>query len=177
MGLQDQLARRHAADALEPDQRVAHVVEDAGAEHEVEGPDRLRVELVHVHAAVLDLAVEVLVRRQEAVEPAMVPRVGVDRQDALGAAAFELEREEAVPGADVEHGLARQIVGNPQQAQAPAKSPPHVCGPRDDAVEVERGIEAAAQVLQALPQLLSVGHEEAYPSREGRERSAWIMRA
>ena len=115
MRLQDQLAIRHASDFFEAKQRVPHVIEHAGAEHEIERADRVRAQLVHVEPAVFDLAVEEFARQEETVQSArvalrpVIPGIRIDRQHPLGAAPLELERKIAVPGADIEHGLAGQI--------------------------------------------------------------------
>jgi hypothetical protein len=49
---------------------MAHVIEDAGAEHEVEGADGGGVEVVQIEALVFDLAAEKLARKQKTLEPA-----------------------------------------------------------------------------------------------------------
>src|SRR6266540_2185361 len=74
MGFQDQLPRGHAADALQADQRIAHVIEDAGAEDEIETSHRLRSEVVNVYPAVFHLALEMVAREQEAVQGSVIPR-------------------------------------------------------------------------------------------------------
>jgi hypothetical protein len=149
---------------------VAHVVEHTSAEHEVERSDFLRAQVMHIKALVFDLALEVLVRQQKSIQAAMIPGVGVDRQDSLGTSALEFETEEAVPGADIEHGLTGQVVRDPHQLEPPAEPPMRVWRLGGEAVtEVERGMEERAQRLESgaqahgaiertlVPALLRVG--------------------
>src|SRR5437660_12821541 len=56
--LQDELIRGHAADFFERIERMAQVIEHAGAEYEIESADRRRIEIVRVDAAVFDVTVE-----------------------------------------------------------------------------------------------------------------------
>ena len=58
--LQDALVGRDASDLLQGEERMAQVIEDAGAEHEIECANALRVQVVHVEPFILDLAVEML---------------------------------------------------------------------------------------------------------------------
>src|SRR5262245_24097123 len=177
MRFQDELSRGDAADALQADERVAHVIENAGAEHEIETPDRLGRQVVHVHSAVLDLAVEVLAGEQEAVEGAMIPGIGIDRRDA-GAAALELEREVAVPRANIEHRLAGEIVGDLQQTQPSAKAPLHMPRSRyQAAAEIDRGMETRLERVHARPQIGWIRHHGLLMARQSpRIRRASLSR-
>src|SRR6185312_16497603 len=91
--------------------RRAQMVEDAEAEHEVERPQR-QIDVFSRAPLVLDLRLQHLVGEQEAVLAVGVPRVRVDREHALRATAFAFKRKKAVPRADVEDGLAREVFGN-----------------------------------------------------------------
>src|SRR5262249_27783508 len=105
VGFQDQLACRHAPDPLKTDQWIAHVIEDTGAEDQIEAPDALWAQLVDIQPAEFNLALEVVAGEEKAVEAAMIPRVGVDGED-IRAATLEFEREVTVPRADIENLLA-----------------------------------------------------------------------
>src|ERR1700733_8810712 len=118
-GLEDKLARRHRTDALQSVERVTKMVKQPGAEHDVEGADKLRTQLVGIDAAILDVAVEVFARQQESLQSAFVPYI--DRQNALCSASLEFKREVAVPGADIEDGLSCQI-GEFQQCEPAFKA-------------------------------------------------------
>ena len=112
------------ANPFQRGQRVAQVVEDAEQQHQVELSDLVRVEPVDVGPPVLDRRAEPLARRQELVHAEAVPGVAVHRQHALGTAPFALEREEAVPGADVQHRPAGEVLGNAEQPQAAGEAAP-----------------------------------------------------
>ncbi|WP_163574923.1 hypothetical protein, partial [Klebsiella pneumoniae] len=65
-------------------------------------------------------------------EAAPIP--GIDRQNSLGAAPLELEREIPVPRSYIEDGFAREVRGYLHQPQPPAESPLNVEWLGDDAI-------------------------------------------
>src|SRR5512140_2471428 len=74
----------------------------------------------------LDLRLQHLVREEEAVLAVRVPGVGVDREHALRASPLALEREEAVPRADVEDGLAGEVFRNLEEFEPAPETPADV---------------------------------------------------
>ena len=102
---------RDLAHLLDAQQRVLEVVEDAEKEDQVEASVRLGGELVDVHHAVVDFGAEPVAGEIEG----RLLNV-VDGGD-VGAASLHLEREPAVPGADIEHPLAREVVGDGEALQ------------------------------------------------------------
>ena len=119
--LEQQVALRHARDGLERPQRVAHVVEHAGEQHQVERADALGAELLDADLDVLDARSERLRGELERLLRAarrLVPREPVRGDDTLGAPALALEREEAVPRAHVENVQARHVLGKAEQRAA-----------------------------------------------------------
>src|SRR5215472_432504 len=106
VSLADQRACRDRAYPLEHGNRGAKVIEDAEKQDEIESAQPLDVDVFSRTMQVLHFRVERLVREQKAFLAVSVPREGVDGEHTAGAAPFALEREEAVPGADVEHRLA-----------------------------------------------------------------------
>ena len=154
VGLEDELPGRHAADAFEwgrgdcacgsrtPAQNTrSYVCIACGSSSR------------HRHASVLDLAVEVFMREPlEAVEIAVAPIAGVlHAEHAAGAAPLELEREEAVPRRRCRARSCRLSFCEDLQQAQPAAKAPEGAGPVVMPSKLERRIEAAAQLLQALP--------------------------
>ena len=85
---------------------MAQVIEDAEKEHDVELADPLGRQIHDVDVDVLDFRTERTPGEFESCLRAPtgpVPGKVVGRDDPGGAAALGFEREEAVPGADVEH--------------------------------------------------------------------------
>ena len=72
-------------------------------------PERRGVDVFGRASLMLDLRVQHLVGEQEAVLAVVVPGERVDGQHARGAPPFAFEREEPVPRADVEDGLAGEV--------------------------------------------------------------------
>ena len=86
----------------------------------------------------------------------MIPREGVDRKHTFRAAPLELEAEEAIPGADVEHGHARQALGDLQKPQSPAK--PSLDMPRpgvDTVAEIKRRMKPVPKLLNSSMKIQS----------------------
>ena len=102
------------------------MIEDAEEEDEVERAQRRRIDVLRGAALMLDLRLQRLVREQKAVLAVRIPRERVDGEHALGAAPLALEREEAVPRADVEDGLAGEVLGNLEELQPALKAPADV---------------------------------------------------
>src|SRR5579871_4197247 len=122
MRFANQRADRDLPDAIEHLNRRAQVIKDAEEQHQIEG-SQPRVDVFSRAALVLDLRLQHLVHEQESVLPVGVPRVRVDREHALGAAPLAFKREEAVPRADVEDGLAREVLGNLEEFEPALETP------------------------------------------------------
>jgi hypothetical protein len=121
----EHIARAHGAQAIERQQRIPEVVEHAEEQHHVERAVALRRQRVDASLLVRHTAAEQLARDRE---PLAVDGRHVERQHLAGPAALGFEAEESVPGADVEHSQARQVVGQPaaprEVAQVLERSPP-----------------------------------------------------
>src|SRR4029453_9861180 len=83
---------------------MLEVIKCPEAEHDIEGADTRRLQLVDVQSQVLRLRLK---RAMELAERVLVDVI--DRRH-LGAAALHLESVEPVPGTDVEYGLTAQVI-------------------------------------------------------------------
>src|SRR5580698_6304062 len=91
------------------------MIEDPEEQHDVEGSQPARRELIHVERQVLDFGTDEFLRFVERIE-----RDAVDR-DHLSAAALAFEAEPAIPRADIEDALAAQILRQAEQIKPPAQ--------------------------------------------------------
>src|SRR5436190_14366144 len=95
-------------------ERVLEVIQDAGEEHDVEDAELVEIDRREVGDARLDRASERFAGDVEAALsrwPVLVlaPNPGVEGDDPGGTLSLGLEREVAVPGADVEDALAAEV--------------------------------------------------------------------
>jgi hypothetical protein len=74
-GFDDQQPSRHCSDTLQRPERIAQVVKHTKKEHEIKGPDVLRIEVVDVYAGILDRRAEGFAREVEA-PPVLAGYVG-----------------------------------------------------------------------------------------------------
>ena len=110
-GFEEEALPRDRGDALEGQERMAQMIEDAEEKHDVELADALGREIHDVDVDILDLRAERLARQLESrlrAPAGAVPREVVGGNDARGAAALGLEGEEAIPRADVEDRQASE---------------------------------------------------------------------
>ena len=94
-------------DEVEREQRVAQVIKHAHEEHDVEAlaqrADVVDRELAELDVEPADLGGKARLRQVVVVE--------VDAEHPLGPAPLHLDRVEAAVAADIEHGLAGEILG------------------------------------------------------------------
>ncbi|MEI9973045.1 MAG: hypothetical protein WDO73_13890 [Ignavibacteriota bacterium] len=98
--------------AFQRQQGMLQMVEHTHEEDNVEAPDALRREVVHVELAIVDARIVDGVHLPEA---GIVP--AIDGHN-LGAAALEFEAKPAVPGADVEYAFALEVGGDGELGEA-----------------------------------------------------------
>ena len=108
--LEKHVPSAHAPQLLERQELMAQVIEHAQEEDDVERAVNGRVDVEDRRDSVLDLRLLQLVRDSEG---AVIDRMTVGRQDAIGAAPLGLEREEAVYGPMSRTVLPVKSFGNP----------------------------------------------------------------
>jgi hypothetical protein len=100
---------------LQTEKRMAEVVEDAEKQDDIEAPEAVGGELADIESEVFDARLEQGAGFEEGVE-----LDAIDSYD-LSSAAFALEAEPAVPGADVEDAFAAEVLRQTEEGEAPAE--------------------------------------------------------
>jgi hypothetical protein len=90
---------------------MLQVIQYAQAQHDVEGPDARGIQLVNLHPAIIRAGAE------NAVKPTERVQVHVVHRSHFRAAPLHLKCKESVPGADVEHPLAGQVLRQAERGQ------------------------------------------------------------
>jgi hypothetical protein len=172
----EEVAGADTAHGFERAHRVAQVEQERATDDHVEGADRVRAELVDRHLAALGRGAERLLGDSEADPlvlahplgralgpllahvrgPVPVARVrDVDRDHLGRAAALELEREEAVVGADVETTFAAHVRPGHLVDHGPQVEP---AGRRDARRELDRVVPGRVRVDRGLQVRRVGGH-------------------
>jgi hypothetical protein len=99
-GLNQQPVFRHLPQAIERQERMPEVIQDAKEEHDVERFIESFGKLVNRGLEELNLAVA---QTLQIGEPETIGRIDINGHDAGGATTFSLERAPAVRGADIEN--------------------------------------------------------------------------
>src|SRR5262249_16083657 len=129
----------HLTDPVEHLDWRPQMIEDAEAQDEVKGPQRRGVDVFGSTTLMLDLRLQHLVRQEKPVLAVRVPGISVNGEHAARAAPLAFERKEPIPRADVEDGLAGQVLWNQKKFQPAPKAPADVpLGAGFDATQVER---------------------------------------
>ena len=90
--------------------RVGRVVQDAGKNHNVKGPNPLRGDILNAKVLIFDVASEETTRGLKASLVSGLPAVPVCRQHSGRLASLTFERYRAIPRANVDHRFADETL-------------------------------------------------------------------